>query len=532
MTQVISLSPASFPTRRLGGWTLAPVVVLVLLGSYWGISRFFTHGGNSPLAGAKFFAVAPVTMDVKVTKDGELQAVNNIDVLSQVEGLNTIVQIVKEGAFVKKGEVLVVLDSSTIRQKIEDTSLDVQKAESDLTASKEMLQIQESQNSANLDAASVDVELGKIALQQYVEGTYPQDLANAKTTVEMARITVANKEDDRRQTKELYEKGFVTAADVKAADLTVTTARNDLAKAESAIHVLQKYAHAMDSASKKSVLTQAQQKLARTRKENASNLSKATADVLAKESAMAILKRRAARLQEQLDFCTIKAPADGLVVYAPNYYSSSNNPIQEGTQVRERQQLLRLPDTTSMKAVVKINESQVGRLVIGQRANVKITGVTELVGATLTKVSPVSDSSQRWVNPDLREYPVELVLDNTPNNLKPGIGVTAEILTDSISDAIAVPLASLYSQGADTFVFAREGEAVKPVKVRIGQANETQARITDGLAAGQQVMLLQAGQGRELLEKAGITPAPLEAPKKRNGRKTPPVAAPQKVAAK
>src|SRR6185437_1335279 len=116
------------------------------------------------LVGAKFFSVTPTDMEIKVSKDGELQAVNNIDVQCLVEGGSTIVQIVKEGAFVKKGDVLVVLDSSAIRQKIEDAQLTIQTAESDATAAKEMYDIQESQNAANLDAAKVDVELAKLSL--------------------------------------------------------------------------------------------------------------------------------------------------------------------------------------------------------------------------------------------------------------------------------------------------------------------------------------------------------------------------------
>ena len=42
-----------------------------------------------------------------------------------VEGQTTIQQIVKEGSYVKKGEILVTLDSATIKQKIEDTTLEV-----------------------------------------------------------------------------------------------------------------------------------------------------------------------------------------------------------------------------------------------------------------------------------------------------------------------------------------------------------------------------------------------------------------------
>ena len=62
------------------------------------------------------------------------------------------------------------------------------------------------------------------ALKEYAEGTYPEALANARTTLKMAEITLRNKEEELEQTRNLYAKGFVTGAEVKADELTVTVA--------------------------------------------------------------------------------------------------------------------------------------------------------------------------------------------------------------------------------------------------------------------------------------------------------------------
>src|SRR3982751_2463777 len=334
---VVSIPPHPHPIhaspaggRRWLAWVLVPILGSAFaVGAYWTYVKWTTKSGPS-LAGSKFLAVTPADMEIKISKDGERQAVNNIDIQCLVEGGSTIVQIVKEGGSVKKGDVRGVLASSLIRQKMEDAQLLLQTAEADVTTAKEMFEIQQSQNAANLDAAKVDLELAKLAVQQYLECTYPADLQTAKTTLEMAKITVANKEDDLRQTRELYAKNFVTLADVKTAELNLTTVQNDMKKAESALLVLEKYTHAMDVAAKNSYLAQAEQKLARTQKENASNLLQKRADKEAKEQKLALMKRQFARLQEQLENTTIKAPAEGLVVYAQNRESSA--PIQEGAQ--------------------------------------------------------------------------------------------------------------------------------------------------------------------------------------------------------
>ncbi len=497
--------------RQTRIWLIAGAVIAAVLGVlYMGLAS--KEEAAVSAISAQIYEVTPIDLEIKVTKDGEIQAINNIDVNCQVEGVSTITTIVKEGTSVKKGDVLLTLDSTQIRQRMEDTSLDLQKAEADVSNATEMLEIQKNSNATNLEGAEVTLSLAELDLKQYEEGTYPQQLANAQTKVEMDKITLNNRLEDLDQTKRLYVKGFVTAADRNKAELDVTTARNDLEKSVTELKVLTDYAHQMDTTSKRSSVLQAQQRLNRTKRENASNMSWRSADLTAKQQNQTVLKRRYDRLKEQYAACNVAAPADGMVVYGSTSDHGNQNPIQEGAQVRERQLLVRLPDTSAMKAVVRIHESMVSKLKEGQRANVRIVGIAQPVTATISKISVLADSSNRWWNPDLREYPIDLALDSTPAGLKPGIGATVEIMVDRLVQVVAVPLDAVYTVGGDRYVFVRDGEDTRPTKVQIGANNDTHVQITDGVTIGQTVMRLQAGQGRELLEKAGIKVGPASRP--------------------
>src|SRR5437016_7065128 len=102
-----SLAVPVLPVRRWWVWALVPAVVALSLGGYWFKSR---AGGDS--AGAingTFYTVIPTELDVKIAKDGELQAINNLDIQCHVEGINTITYVVPEGSSVKQGDVLVTL---------------------------------------------------------------------------------------------------------------------------------------------------------------------------------------------------------------------------------------------------------------------------------------------------------------------------------------------------------------------------------------------------------------------------------------
>lgn len=503
---------SSIPNRRWLTWAIAVIVAVVALGSYAGWTRW-GGGGGTALGIGDYYTVTPIELVQHVLKDGELQAVDNIDIVCQVEGQATINSLVKEGNFVKKNDVLVTLDSSQIRQKIDDATLQLQTSGADMTTAREAKEIQESQNEANLDAATVGLNLAKLDFQQYVEGTYPQAVKNAETDLEMAKITLRNSDEDYSNAKYLYGKGFVTGADIQKSDLAVTNARNGLNKAQTALMVLTKYTHAQDLASKQNAVAQAQKLLVRTRQQNQAALAQKSSDLEAKQSALILVKRKMERLQEQLEACTIKAPADGMVVYASSGDRNAQNPVQEGATVRDRQMLIRLPDTTRMMAAIRVSEGSVGDLKEGQRATVRIVNLPRPLTARVTKISVLVDNNQRWWNPDLKEYPVELTLDQNPPGLKPGMGCRTEVFINRIPNAVAVPLPTIYASGPESFVFVRRGDGTsKPVRVKLGATNETHAQIVEGVNNGDQVLILQSGQGRELLEKNGITVAPTSRP--------------------
>src|SRR4051812_12525838 len=80
--------------RRWIVWPAAAIVAVACLGLFWGATNISFRGSNASAAAmGKFHTVVPTDLDIKVRKDGELQAVNNTDVLCQVEGRNTIVYL-------------------------------------------------------------------------------------------------------------------------------------------------------------------------------------------------------------------------------------------------------------------------------------------------------------------------------------------------------------------------------------------------------------------------------------------------------
>ena len=514
MNQVVkSKSSASLLSKAV--WVLPVGVVAAGV-----VAVLVLRSNNAASPAATFLhTVTTRNLDVTVRKDGELQAVNNIDIISEVENSVTIQTLVREGSSVKKGDTLVVLDSAQTRLKIDDTSLEVQRAEADVINAGEMLEIQKSQNATNLEAAEVNLENSKIDVQKYTEGDFPKQLTSSQATLQMAEINLKNREQDFRQVQELAARGFLTPTDVKAREVDLIRARNDLNDASSALKNLTTFDQKKAVTSLRSNLAQADARLVRVQRENSANLTQRQTDLSSREQTLEMKKRQLERLQKQLAASTIIAPEDGLVVYATSGDRNAQQPIQEGAQVRERQMILRLPDTSKMRAVVRIQEAQVARLREGQKAIVIIPGVGKPVTGVLSKISVLADNSQRWWNPDLKEYPVEIDLDETPPSLKPGVGAAAEIFIARLEDVVAIPVSTIYSAGQKSYVFIKPvaDQQPKPREIKLGLASDTHVEVREGLEPGEQIVVLQAGQGRELLAKSGIVEEVATRPSRRGG---------------
>src|SRR5215203_3067140 len=109
MTPQVKATRTNTDPSRSGGrrwivWPAAAIVAVAAVALFWGAAHVSSGTGAGGGAFGKYYTVTPVDLDIKVRKDGELQAVDNTDVLCQVEGRSTIVYLVKEGETVKKGE--------------------------------------------------------------------------------------------------------------------------------------------------------------------------------------------------------------------------------------------------------------------------------------------------------------------------------------------------------------------------------------------------------------------------------------------
>ena len=306
----------------------------------------------------------------------------------------------------------------------------------------------------------------------------------ATANVEHAKADLQQKTLDYKRGQELYKNALISKqdydADKAAYDISVATLAQDQAS-----------------------LVQANAQTASARAKLASAQQTLVGDVDAYNKSFSI------------------APFDGIV---------TNLPVREGEtavvgiQNAEGSTLMTLGDMSIVTAEVKVDETDIPGVVIGQSADVTVDAlpgkvfkghVTEVGDQALLRSTGVSTSQSTTGTEEAKDFKVVVTLDNPSPELRPGLSATAKITTAQKNDVIAIPLQSLVMEvpgsgklGAHkmnaslstgpkpqpvqgVFVLRKEGRKLRAIfaPVQTGITGASDIEVTGGVKPGDEIIV-------------------------------------------
>ncbi|MBN1510635.1 MAG: efflux RND transporter periplasmic adaptor subunit [Phycisphaerae bacterium] len=475
------------PTRSHVWLGLAGLVVLAAL-AYAALRAWWPAASTGD---PTVFVVQRRSFSVDLPQKGELQAAQSVDVRCEVEGRSTIIWLIHEGAQVQKGDLLVEMASDEIEDRIKSEEINVANAESNHLTAQTDYEIQIDQNASDIRKAELALENAKTELSKYEEGDWIQQQTDARIAVQRAEKELKQAADRFKDSKELNEQGFITKREYESDEFSLFVAEKELEQAKLAEEILHKYTYTQTLRQKQSDVEEADKELERVRKGAAAKEAQKKQAFDSRTAELAIARDRLAKYRRQKENTRIVAPAPGLVVYyAEPHRWGDGDEIKEGAEVRERQTLITLPDTSRMKVIVRIHEAAATRINLGLPATVEIEGHPGRVFAgAVTKVAELADSQNRWLNPDLKEYETEITLDEPDLGLKPGVTARARIHITDVANALAVPVQAVFSKGGSHYVFRSRRGGGEPVPVKLGASSEEYVEVLDGVREGDRILL-------------------------------------------
>jgi HlyD family secretion protein len=176
---------------------------------------------------------------------------------------------------------------------------------------------------------------------------------------------------------------------------------------------------------------------------------------------------------------TVVSPGNGIAIIGKNW--STGNKWQVGDQPWTGTQLILLPDLSKFKVETDINEVDIAKIKVGQKAEIRLDAFSEKIFtgkvtsvATLAKFKDENKSK-------IKVFPVGIILDEVSKELLPGMTVSTRIIIDVIPDVLYIPAEAIFKNGSNDYVWAKSGSQFKKKEIVTGLANTDYVIIEEGL---------------------------------------------------
>ncbi len=472
---------AKLHPRKAAGIGAGALLLLVVV--------YRSFGGHQ-LPATAYYTVKRSDFLISIVEGGTIKSVREQSVRNEMEGTARIISIVPEGTTVKQGDLLVELDSSDLRERVTVQEVTMQNSQFVFIQAKEAVGIQRSLAESNIKEAELKVEFAKSDLEKYKEGDYPQQTNVVSAKIKIAGEELARAKDRLNWTQELAKKGYATKSELEADQLAVQRKEIEVGQTSEDLRLLDKYDYPKRLRLLQSNVEQASKELERLKARVASQMAQADADLESRQKTLNLQQERLEQLKQQLELTKIFAPDEGLVIYASSLNPGNSVLIEEGASVRQRQELIKLPDVSQMLVEVRVHESHVQKIRPGLDAWITIDSIPDRqFRGSVRKVAVLPDSSSRWSNPNLKVYSTEVLIEDQLPDIKPGVSGRAEIIITNLQSALTIPIQAVTTVRGKQVCLVKRGSSTEPVPVEVGLFNDRLIEVKTGLVEGDQVLL-------------------------------------------
>ncbi len=532
--------------------SVAGFLVLAVLG-YWGIGKLINTAGEIRYVMA---STQKNTIVVSITGSGQVSASNQVDVKAKTSG-DVVYVGVKSGDEVRAGTILVQLDARDAQKSVRDAQTSLESAQlslEKLVKPADTLALLQAENSLAQAGETLDKSYGDgfnsvsntyldlpnimTGFENILYGTeagqggqgnisayadmaknysdnvlsFRDDAVNkyqaARKTYEesLSKYKTGTRFDGATATEDLINQTYSATKTISDAlknstdflnlvkDLLTQKKLNTPPALTSHLSSLADYTGKANTRldnllSLKNTITSSKRSIAE-KTESLAKLKAGADDLDLKSENISLTQRENALIdaREKLADAYVRAPFDGVVAKVSVKKLDSVSSGASAVTFISQQKL----------AEISLNEVDAAKIKSGQKTNITFDAVDGLnISGEVAEVDAVGTVSQGVVT-----YNIKIAFDTQDDRIKPGMSLSASIITDVKQDVLAVPVSAVKYMGNSSYVemfdnpiaegIDNQGvaSAVAPRQqiVEAGLSNDTLIEIISGLKEGDQVI--------------------------------------------
>jgi len=232
---------------------------------------------------------------------------------------------------------------------------------------------------------------------------------------------------------------------------------------------------------------------------------------------------------------TVQAPKAGMVIYKRNW---DGNKMGIGATMNVWENIVaELPDLSEMISKTYVNEIDISKVKVGQKAQIGIDAFPEK--KFTGKVVEVANIGEQLQSSNAKVYEVRIVVNEFDSILRPAMTTKNKILTSIVDSVLFIPIEAIFNSDSVAIVYKKHGSSVTRQQVIVGQSNDNEIIIKAGLKADDEVLLVPPEKSekltldllpKEIVAKYKIKPGPVkpQKPSEKDTSHLPPTPAPPK----
>jgi HlyD family secretion protein len=195
------------------------------------------------------------------------------------------------------------------------------------------------------------------------------------------------------------------------------------------------------------------------------------------------------QLEEQLSYTTITSPMDGTILSRDVEIGDAVSSILVLGSTATL--IMTIGDTTQVYVQGKVDESDIGKVYLGQAARIKVESFKDKTFlGKVTKIAPLGVEKD-----NVTTFEVRVSIVNPGGELKANMTANAEIILDEHKNVLTIPeQAVLYDKDRNASVEVpdpKEKKGRRTVSIKAGISNGTKTEVIAGLNPGDTVILQQ-----------------------------------------
>jgi len=347
--------------------------------------------------------------------------------------------------------------------------------------------------SSDITQAQGNVSSAKAAYNQALQNAKLQ-VNSAESAVRQAQASATNANTFLRRSRELLDKGYISAQEVDNAQTQADVAAAQLDSAQQNL-ALTRAKTDTDVQTAQNSLDNARAAQASARAGGAQNIIKSQ-QVGAARAAVQQAQAQVAYSRAQYAKTVIRTPISGSVLAME---AQQGETIAAGLSAPT---LIRVTDLSRLQVDAFVDETDIGAVRIGQRATVTVDAYPNRVfRGRVVKIASGATMQQNVVT-----YDTTIAVENSEGMLKPDMTATAEIVVGERRNVLVVPIEAVKNEGKGQSVYVLKGKEIVPRPVVAGISDDTMTEILRGLREGETIVLAGYETDQPFGGRGGMSP--------------------------